>query len=101
MSRQVLARMTRFHVRTSADRLETVCLSGKNGSHRRTGRMRRLTRMCPAVRRKRVSSIWHQRSCINVSGLRLELVVLRIIMDISACDLITGQASKVSFRLCH
>jgi hypothetical protein len=24
MSRQVLARMTRFHVRTSADRLETV-----------------------------------------------------------------------------
>src|SRR6267142_506892 len=54
MSRQVLARMTRFHVRTSADRPETVCLSGKNGSHRRTGRMTRLTRMYgPAVRRKR------------------------------------------------
>jgi hypothetical protein len=102
MSRQVLARMTRFHVRTSADRPETVCLSGKNGSHRRTGRMTRLTRMYgPAVRRKRF-----RRS--GISGLASmypfsdwSLVVLRTIMDISACDLITGQASKVSFGLCH
>jgi len=38
----------------------------------------------PAVRCKRFSSIWRQRSCINVSGLKLELVVLRTIMDISA-----------------
>src|ERR1700694_239600 len=37
-----------------------------------------------AVRCKRFSSSWRQRSCINVSGLRLELVVLRTIMDISA-----------------
>ena len=90
MSRQVLARMTRFHVRTSADRPETVCLSGKNGSHRRTGRMTRLTRMYgPAVRRKRfrrsgVSGLasmypvsdwsmcsgpsWYQRACVLISG---------------------------------
>jgi hypothetical protein len=38
----------------------------------------------PAVRCKRFSSIWQMRSCINVSGLRLERVVLRAIMDISA-----------------
>jgi hypothetical protein len=31
-----------------------------------------------------VSSTWQMRSCINVSGLRLERVVLRAIMDISA-----------------
>ena len=38
----------------------------------------------PAVRRKKISSNWRRRSCINVSGLRLERVVLRAIMDISA-----------------
>jgi hypothetical protein len=38
----------------------------------------------PAVRCKRFSSIWQMRSCINVSGLCLERVVLRAIMDISA-----------------
>jgi hypothetical protein len=38
----------------------------------------------PAVRRKRVSSIWRMRSCINVSGLWLERIVLPAIMDISA-----------------
>src|SRR5262249_5761406 len=38
----------------------------------------------PAVRCKRFSSIWQMRSCINVSGLWLERVVLRAIMDISA-----------------
>jgi len=38
----------------------------------------------PAVRRKRFSSIWRMRSCINVSGLRLERIWLRAIMDISA-----------------
>jgi hypothetical protein len=31
-----------------------------------------------------VSSTWQMRSCINVSGLWLERVVLRAIMDISA-----------------
>jgi hypothetical protein len=31
-------------------------------------------------------------SCINVSGLGLELVILRAIMDQRACDLISGQA---------
>jgi hypothetical protein len=38
----------------------------------------------PAVRCKKISSNWRRRSCINVSGLRLERVVLRAIMDISA-----------------
>ena len=38
----------------------------------------------PAVRCKRFSSIRQMRSCINVSDLCLERVVLRIIMDISA-----------------
>jgi hypothetical protein len=38
----------------------------------------------PAVRCKRISSIRQLRSCINVSGLCLERVVLRAIMDISA-----------------
>jgi hypothetical protein len=38
----------------------------------------------PAVRRKRSSSSWGKGSCINVSGLRLELVVLRAIMEIGA-----------------
>src|ERR1700728_2236045 len=38
----------------------------------------------PAVRCKKISSNWRWRSCINVSGLRLERVVLRAIMDISA-----------------
>ena len=38
----------------------------------------------PAVRRKRVPRVGGVRSCINVSGLRLELVVLPAIMDISA-----------------
>jgi hypothetical protein len=37
-----------------------------------------------AVRCKKISSNWRRRSCINVSGLRLERVVLRAIMDISA-----------------
>jgi hypothetical protein len=36
------------------------------------------------VRCKSFSSTWLMRSCINVSGLRLERVVLRAIMDISA-----------------
>ena len=38
----------------------------------------------PAACCKRFSSIRQLRSCINVSGLRLERVVLRAIMDISA-----------------
>src|SRR5262245_591241 len=39
-------------------------------------------------------STWLMRSCINVSGLCLERVVLRAIMDISAhASLVTGQAS--------
>jgi len=38
----------------------------------------------PAVRCKKISSNWRRRSCINVSGLWLERVVLRAIMDISA-----------------
>jgi hypothetical protein len=36
------------------------------------------------VRCKRFSSILQMRSCINVSDLCLERVVLRVIMDISA-----------------
>jgi hypothetical protein len=38
----------------------------------------------PAVRCKRLLSIWQMRSCINVSGLRLERAVLLAIMDIRA-----------------
>jgi hypothetical protein len=37
----------------------------------------------PAVRCKRFPRLWLMRSCINVSGFRLERV-LRAIMDISA-----------------
>jgi hypothetical protein len=44
-----------------------------------------VTRMYgPAVRRKRSSSNWREGSCINVSGLCLERIVLRATMDISA-----------------
>src|SRR4029077_5811375 len=44
-----------------------------------------LTRMYgPAVRRKRFRRVGGERSCINVSGLWLELVGLRAIMEISA-----------------
>ena len=38
----------------------------------------------PAVRRKRFRQLWLMRSCINVSGFRLEHIVLRAIMNISA-----------------
>jgi len=38
----------------------------------------------PAVRRKKILWAGGERSCINVSGLWLELVTLRAIMDISA-----------------
>src|SRR5262245_4344426 len=37
----------------------------------------------PAVRCKRFHRLWQMRSCINVSGLRLERFELRAIMDIS------------------
>ncbi len=58
---------------------------GKTRSDRRKVKATRLTHMYgPAVRCKKISSNWRRRSCINVSGLRLERVVLRAIMDISA-----------------
>jgi hypothetical protein len=49
----------------------------------------------PAVRRKRFSSIWRMRSCINVSGLRLERILAPGHHGYQrACDLISGQASN-------
>src|SRR6267142_2637353 len=64
---------------------ENVRLSGKTGSDPCAARTTRLTQMYgPAVRCKKISSNWRRRSCINVSGLRLERVLLRAIMDISA-----------------
>src|SRR5882672_11284870 len=54
----------------------------KTGSDWQTVKTALLTRMYgPAVRCKKISSNWRRRSCINVSGLRLERVVLRAIMD--------------------
>src|SRR5262245_65996284 len=48
----------------------------------------------PAVRCKKKRQAWRVRSCINVSGLVLELM-LRTIMEIRApSDLITGHASE-------
>jgi RNA-directed DNA polymerase len=49
----------------------------------------------PAVRCKKISSNWRRRSCINVSGLRLEFVVLRAIMDISARGSIKRMVEKI------
>src|SRR6266702_8941165 len=58
---------------------------GQSGPAAGVAKSTQMTQMYgPAVRRKRFSSIWRMRSCINVSGLRLERIWLRAIMDISA-----------------
>jgi len=55
---------------TMATDPDDVRFQGKTGSSRPTTKMTRLTQMYgPAVRCKRFSSSWRERSCINVCGL--------------------------------
>jgi hypothetical protein len=79
-------------------RLSASASEGKADSSSIGGRRRFLTPMYgPAARCKRVSSTCQMRSCINVSGLRLERVVLRAIMDISAhATLLADKLSQTS-----
>ncbi len=73
-----------MHVETHSEGQERVGSLMKSGRAADVVHRLPLTRMYgPAVRCKRFSSIQQIRSCINVSGLWLERIALRAIMDIS------------------